>query len=493
MLAFSSRSEPAGRERASHLLVAGFACFAVAILVLAAGQVMLRLPQRFGIDYGEGFVWGQVGDLLAGRIYRPLGEYPYALMHYTPLYHAVVAALWRLGFDPLMAGRAVSLVSGVVLAGASGLMAALALPEDRPRERKLIAGLAAAMLIAAMPEVIEWSTVMRVDMLATSLGMLGLLALRLRGRGPTWTVAAGLCFLLALLTKQNTLVPAVAGIAALLITEPRAALRLGGALAAIGLTSIGAAELATHGEFLRHVVLYDAARINWDQMITLWIPHMLDVAVPLPIAIGFALVRLRRLGRERTWRRDPAAWSVLALSFHLGLGLLLTLGIAKMGAGPNYLLPLFVPVAVLAGMALAELPRGMLAMLVLLATGALWSLASYPFPSRQWFAERDRQCAELVDMVRAAPGPVLSENMTLLMRAGRPVPWEFGSITELTLLGLFDEAPLVKRLEGGFFDTLIVYSWGPERFSEAVRAAAWRRYERVAVIGRFEVWRRKAI
>jgi hypothetical protein len=332
---------------------------------------------------------------------------------------------------------------------------------------------------------------MRVDMLAASLGTLGLLALRLRDRGPAWTVAAGACFLLAMLTKQNAVVPAVAGIAALLITRPGLALRLAGALAAIGLVLAGWAEALTHGEFLRHTVLYNAARFSWPQITQLWIPLMVKAAVPLLVAIGFAALTLRDLWRRRAWREDPAAWTPLALSLYLALGLISSLGVGKVGAGPNYMLPLLVPVAVLAGMALAELPRRAPAMLAVLAAAVLAGLMSYTFPSRTELAAHDLHDTELLAIARMAPGPVLSEDMTLLMRAGRPVPWEFGSITELTLLGVIDETPMVRRLDAGFFDTLIVSTWEPQRFTEAIRAAARARYQLVASIGEFEVWQRK--
>ena len=159
--------------RPSRALTIGLAAFALAVLAFAAWQVALRLPQRFELDYGEGFVWSEVGDLLAGRIYRPLAEYPHAIMHYTPLYHAVVALLWRLGFDPLIAGRAVSLAAGIALAGACGLLAALGLPEGAPRDRRIFAGLAAVTLAIGMPETIEWATLMRVDMLAIAFSFIG--------------------------------------------------------------------------------------------------------------------------------------------------------------------------------------------------------------------------------------------------------------------------------------------------------------------------------
>jgi hypothetical protein len=475
-----------GRQSGRALGIA-LALVAAGIFGFAAYQTALRLPQYFELDYGEGFVWSEVANLLAGRIYAPLGDYPHAIMHYTPLYHAGVAALWRLGLDPLLAGRLISLAAGAALCWAVALLAAGGLPGAAGRGQRLLAGVAAATVIAAMPEVIEWSSLMRVDMLAVSLGTLGLAALQRHERGPLWLWLAGAAFLAALLTKQNAVAPLIAGIGALAAVRPGTAFRLAAVLAATGLALVLAAEWATAGEFLRHTVLYNVARFRWDHVTQIWLPLALKAAVPVALGTGYAALKLRQVWRRG--RQDPIAWTPLALGINLAVGIALSLGAAKEGAGPNYMLPLLPPAAALTAMALAEASRRGPVLLGLVAASLLAGLVNYPFPSATQLAQHEREDGALLEIVRATPGPVLSEDMTVLMRAGRPVPWEFGSITELSALGLFDEAPLVRRFEEQYFDTLIVYTWEPQRFTDAVRSAAQQHYERVAGVGEFEIWR----
>jgi hypothetical protein len=328
-------------------------------------------------------------------------------------------------------------------------------------------------------------------MLAVSLGTLGLAALQRHERGGAWLWLAGTLFLAALLTKQNAVAPLIAGIGALAAVRPGTAFRLAVGITAIGLALVLGAEWATAGEFLRHTVLYNVARFRWDHFTELWLPLALKAAVPVAVGAGYAAIKLTQVWRRGGGRQDPIAWTPLALGINLAVGIALSLGATKEGAGSNYMLPLLPPAAALTGLALGEASRRAPVLLGLVAASLLAGLANYPFPSAAALDKHEHDDAALLGIVRATPGPVLSEDMTLLMRAGRPVPWEFGSITELAVLGLFDEAPLVRRIEAQYFDTLIAYTWEPQRFTDAIRSTAQRNYEQVARVGDFEIWRRR--
>jgi hypothetical protein len=58
---------------------------------------------------------------------------------------------------------------------------------------------------------------------------------------------------------------------------------------------------------------------------------------------------------------------------------------------------------------------------------------------------------QAVALVRAADRPVLSEDMVLLLRAGKEVPWEPAIFAELASLGRWDERLIVEAIEGGRF------------------------------------------
>ena len=63
--------------------------------------------------------------------------------------------------------------------------------------------------------------------------------------------------------------------------------------------------------------------------------------------------------------------------------------------------------------------------------------------------------------IAAAEKPVASEDMTLLMRAGKPVIFEPAIVTELASLGRWDEGPLVNMIRSGGFAFMITTENAP--------------------------------
>ena len=68
------------------------------------------------------------------------------------------------------------------------------------------------------------------------------------------------------------------------------------------------------------------------------------------------------------------------------------------------------------------------------------------------------ESAAVVDLIRALPGPVYSENMTVLVQAGKEVPGELALITLLSESKTWDEAPLRNRVASRWFSAIIVTS-----------------------------------
>jgi hypothetical protein len=71
--------------------------------------------------------------------------------------------------------------------------------------------------------------------------------------------------------------------------------------------------------------------------------------------------------------------------------------------------------------------------------------------------ERAEQ-AELVKLIAGFPGPVVSENMTLLLRAGKYVPFEPAIVQGNAEAGIFDESILNRRIAARFFDAFVLYN-----------------------------------
>jgi hypothetical protein len=80
-------------------------------------------------------------------------------------------------------------------------------------------------------------------------------------------------------------------------------------------------------------------------------------------------------------------------------------------------------------------------------------------------------------VISTFPGPVVSENMTALMRAGKSVPFEPAIIKVTTDTGVFDESALVKRTSDKFFDAFIMTAdMNSDRFSPRMLQAIRENY-----------------
>ena len=102
--------------------------------------------------------------------------------------------------------------------------------------------------------------------------------------------------------------------------------------------------------------------------------------------------------------------------------------------------------------------------------------AGWTGTSRRNRLEQRREQTDLVKLISTLPGPVVSENMTLLLKAGKSVPFEPDILKYNTDTGRFDEGPLIKRISDKFFDAIVLYT-GTVRFTPRVREAIHRNYQ----------------
>src|SRR5439155_6810126 len=84
---------------------------------------------------------------------------------------------------------------------------------------------------------------------------------------------------------------------------------------------------------------------------------------------------------------------------------------------------------------------------------------------------------EVLRFVQGVPGPIYSEDMTILMRAGKEIPAEPAIITALAMSRRWDESGFVRRIEAGEFQAVIAHSLEDrDFFTEAVARAVLQRY-----------------
>jgi 4-amino-4-deoxy-L-arabinose transferase-like glycosyltransferase len=435
------------------------------------------LGYRYELDYGEGIVWQQMTNMLAGQGYSPLGVYPAIVYHYPPVYHLATAAMVALsGLDPLYAGRVVAIMSTALLILLTGLIACeLIEREDRPVAR-YICGAVAALLLAACHPVIGWSAMMRVDMLGCALTAVGLLLVIRAHTSFIALLGAAVLFTLAVYTKQTFIGGPAAAFLALLLLDPKRALIFLSGCFVLGLGVLAWLMASSHGGFLTHIILYNVNRFDWagqatarsvmKRQVVLIALGLIGAALAtatLPAAWHDSLAALRE--RIRQSRRLFAA--LLMLLFLLIKTLMLPL-IMKSGSNENYFVEWLFALAIFAGLAIRPLVRAVVAgegrTPALLAALVVIGIPLQTAFVLDWHSgykgnliqSQTPVLDQLATRIRAARKPVISDDMVLLIRAGQPVLWEPAIEAELGKKGLYDErafARMIREKRFAFFLT----------------------------------------
>jgi hypothetical protein len=178
-----------------------------------------------------------------------------------------------------------------------------------------------------------------------------------------------------------------------------------------------------------------------------------------------------------------------------------TASIGKMGSNYNYFLAWDISICLLCGLfmfrMLAAWNRGgntariTAAACILLLLGLLLPSKTLLLGLRPWDAYGPIPAeVEITREIRQAPGPVFSENLVLLIQAGKPVEAESSTVTYLTLLGRWDERPYVQLFDSQYFSLLVANDIHfREHYSVAVTSAIERNYVREKQLGEYSIYR----
>jgi len=321
--------------RAVRLAAALLGLAAIATYLVTA---LMRLGYPFPLEYLESNSLVEVQRILAGRPLYAAPAVGYVPDGYSPLYFATSAAaasVLGLSYLPL---RLVSLVSSLACFAVLGRLV-------QRETASAAAGMASAGLLAGTYFVTgTWFDVARVDSLFIALSVAALYAARWmrRTRG---AVAAGLLLAAAFLTKQNGLAEGVAVLTAL-AAGPRRRLAGTAALAygaVLGISTL-ALGLASRGWYVYYVfVLMTEHTLNHAAFGQFWTMRLLPV---LGLA-GCALIP----GARRIPLVLAAGCSALIVESYATL--------VHSGGEANDLLPAYLAVALLAGLALSDQPGGL--------------------------------------------------------------------------------------------------------------------------------------
>lgn len=462
------------------------------------------------LDYGESAVlWqaSQVFDLKSA--FHPLQQLPYIPFNYTPFYHVVVNLLARHAApghffnDELSAARFVSMLAAF---WTLGIIAWMVFRASRGYASPGFRALTAVVVCCFALQVpsMRWIPLARVDMLGIALQFtaLCLLILGARGGRRLWIeIAAVVLLLLGVYTKQSLLAIPAAAFLLVGITRPRRALALASGFAFAGLAVFALFAWATDGGTVKHWVLYNVNRFSFGHAVDMegFASKNLGPLIAAGLAAAWLSIprwsRLRRglwprpaqaLQPSPAARQRPARPSATLSPFRsagvgfglvAAIGFLLSLSSGKPGSNINYFLDWQIALCPLAGLFMVLVRRhwnsagpamGLLRPLVLfagfsaavlLATDS-WTQADiflgWTADRRADLAARSELDGRLQMMVGGIRGPVVSDNMMILLRAGKPILLEPGTIKLLTESGVFDESDLLARTREGYFSAFVL-------------------------------------
>lgn len=488
-----------------------FAAAALLALLFAIAQVRLaRLP--FQRDYGEGHVLWMAQQIFdAHKAYKPLDRLPFVVFPYTPGYLVASRLVSALGVDLLLAGRGLSLVSTLALGVAIGFTVLFSTPAPFPRLWRWAGAAFGAAAPFAAQSVLQWASLMRVDMLALFFMYAGLAVYIVLGQRERWQFAAAALFLLALFTKQTMLSGPIACLILGLLTSPRSTIRVYASMAGAGLAGVFWLNSITGGGFLTHIVQYNRNLFSWRFALTRVYQHIHDFLPSAVIGAAAFLVVLNPAAiRLRGWRRfldlkcrQRYDRGVLIAGLNCMLAAVLMLFVGKAGSNINYFLAWDISVGLLGGLLLFRLlatwkPRawpgswgsailvGLLVSAALMPSGELL-LDLLPQPAFEAQAQTD---AQLVAILRATPGPVLSENLLLLYQAGKAVEVEPATLSFLVNAGQWYDVLYAGLLDRQYFRLLVTYNIdSPDRFTPAVAASIKRAYVLQQRVGSYAIYR----
>jgi len=443
---------------------------AVAFLLLAQGLAALlflrhgweALAFPYPLNYGEGPLLDQSVRLAEfENIYRTnLSAPPYVVANYPPLFMlAQVPFVWLFG-PALWYGRLISLVSVAAVALFVGLTLH-ALTRDR------IAALAGALVFPAMPYVVRWSSLSRVDSLGLALSWAGLFVVA-RWPQKRWSVfVSALLLVAAVYTRQTYILAAPLAAFVWLVAQGqrRRALQTAAIAGGACLLMFGALNISTSEGFFLNTVTANLNDFRWERVSLNGLLAL--VACPMLLVCSLAFLLL-------TPRKDNGAWWLVAPYLVASIPTAVLVG--KVGSDVNYLLELAAALGLATGAFIAwqrRRPRLRIALIALLAIQILALMQSSRVASglQNYVVDQRAEVAQLSRMVANADGPVLTDDyMGLLPERGKRIFFQPFEMTQLARDGDWNQRPFLQDIAGERFPLIMI--WSPP-FAREIKQDRW--------------------
>jgi hypothetical protein len=494
--------------------------WAAVILVLAVSfAFFLRfawgaIAFPFGMDYAEGEIWRQANAIAGGSLYGDINAYPWIAFEYPPLFYVVVNGMAHFTATFLQAGRSLATISALLCAV---FVARLVFQGARYGAAWLTAALAATvagLTIFTLVPVIAFATLVHVDTFAIMLSLAGMVMAAAALARPALLYPAVLTFVAAVFVKQSCIAAPAAVLLIWGLRDIGLTARAYGLGGAVGLMVTAWLSWLTSGGFLRHIFTYN---------INIWRLHnllvltgnvvkdcgMLIELTVVAVALHWAVMagRLHLAGwrdvRGRLRSESETAFFCLMTAYLL-LCAMSTMLAGKNGASVNYFvetlcagciwLGFLVVLHIGAAGALRLRPRWQqVAFTLILPAVLIWQVVPMPqtflanMTALYGPAIRQRDLA-LLAAVQRIDKPILSDDIALLLVAGKQAPIEPFIFAELSAAGLWDEGKLVAMLRDHQIGAVITYRDPGDptfdvRFRPRTAAAILQNYPRVVDFG----------
>ena len=458
-------------------------------LILFLQHAWDTLAYPYSLDYGEGAVLDQVIRLFQGQaIYRTsFAEPPYVINVYPPVYLIAQLPFLQLWGPAFWYGRIISLLSAL------GIAVFIALTVQRLVGNRA-AGVVGGLTFLAIPYIVHWAVLFRIDMLALFLSWVAIYVI-VRWPRERWSLLASVLFLvLSIYTRQSYLLAAPLTILCWLWSQTgwKRALSFVGLLAGSVFGLFLLLNLLTKGGFFFNTITVLGKQAISIDIVSYYAEELFN-HMPLLVAAAALTMAL-------VFVKTPENnWKFFSTPYLLG-AVISAVTIGKPGSNVNYLIEVAAALSTCVALLLVWLKRWPwlhLLVLVLLAAQiyalAAWTRTDY-FPTHD--AQPHPENAQLLQLIHDSKGPVLTdEYIGLLLLDHRPVyiqPFDFATLSKN---GSWDQQPFLDDLDQRAFELIIIYnpfdSLVRQRWTKEMLQHIRQNYELEQHIGDNEIYRRR--
>ena len=440
------------------MIVIGLAILCGALRLIYAYQ---RAGTPFQLEYEEGNILNAGFRILHGLTPYPApGSFPYVLNPYGPVAYLLAAAAMKLVGVSLFGPRLLVLLAGI---GVALLIVQISKAHGVRIEIAFLFG----FFYLCSPILWEWLPILRVDLWAVFLTLLGLYVFQAYPR--RWPIAA-IIFALALLTKHTALAAPGACLLELAIEKKwRKAAAFSGLTAATAAVGVGAASV--QGSPLFHLLKTHPDSYN-----------LIRWFVACSIAAGWACLVLAIVIYSAAFHLRPKPETRLTW-LYFGLCCLTGFTAGKLGSNTNHFLEWTAAACILGAVALNYLLeiREPLANPFVAGLTALCVCLTFLPQSEFAHPQEKVECPQAYTFVHLFPSEhVLSEDVSGVLLSGKPVlvsnPFV---VTQLGASVTWSQGSMERLVSERYFD-LILFGDDPHargRWSPSLKDAVARNYK----------------